>query len=187
MSGNLLDKQALSGIAESARKLGVPIRVLYTSNAEEYWHEDGYADQFRENVRGMHFDDRSLIVRTLSTWQENKDYRYVAQPASNFIDWLGRPWLRTVLQIHPRNPRSRRAIAKDRYPFVLFEQDPRDSVAGHFAAREVREVELREQRKLNKQRREQRARQARSDQAHKKLARKKAQRARKLGKTTAAR
>jgi hypothetical protein len=110
---NLLEDGALDGIADAARDLGVPIRVLYLSNAEEYW--DGFPAAYRANVGALGFDDRAVVLRTLLTWQDNQDYRYAAQPARNYRDWLAQPWLRTVydieLDVSPAASRAGRRAA----------------------------------------------------------------------------
>ena len=59
--GNLLTDVALPGIAESARALGVPVRVLYTSNADDQWT---ITEQYRNNLRGLPFDELSIVLRT---------------------------------------------------------------------------------------------------------------------------
>lgn len=99
MLGNLMDKNALVGIGAFAKAQNIPVRVVYLSNAEEYWN---YPDQFRENMRALHFDERSLILRTLSTWSTNKDYRYAVQPAQSFVEWLFASGTRKVYNIVKR-------------------------------------------------------------------------------------
>lgn len=98
---NLLDETALRGIGETSRELDVPIRVFYVSNAEDYWR---YPDNFRENFRQLHFDERSLILRSNATKSRNGDYRYAAQPALNFRAWLNEPYVRRIndIWLHPR-------------------------------------------------------------------------------------
>ena len=73
---DLLADKGMKGIGEVMHQVGVPVRVLYMSNAEEYW---AYTDQFRANVRGLPIDDRSLALHTQAS-NANEDYRYTAQP-----------------------------------------------------------------------------------------------------------
>lgn len=80
---NLLESTGVVGLGETARALGVPIRVFYTSNAEQYWT---YSEQFQTNIRALHVDDRSVIVRTLG--HADKSFDYVVQPITNFVAWL---------------------------------------------------------------------------------------------------
>jgi hypothetical protein len=99
MSTNLLADKGLAGIGEAARQMGVPIRLTYLSNAEQYWP---YSKQFRANLRGLPYDERSILIRTLSTFTINKDYRYNVQPGLAYQDFLGRSWLTHVHRMIPR-------------------------------------------------------------------------------------
>jgi len=93
MVADLMGKKGVAGIGESARALGVPIRLFYLSNAEQYWD---YHDRFRDNVAALHRDDRSVVARTLLTWDRNQDYRYNLQPLANFVAWLEKDWVKSV-------------------------------------------------------------------------------------------
>src|SRR5690606_23381472 len=66
LRGNLKGPTTLYGIGEAARKMGVPIRVFYPSNAEEYKLFRPYGPQFTKNLRNLPVDDRSLVLRTIS-------------------------------------------------------------------------------------------------------------------------
>jgi hypothetical protein len=130
MTGNLLDDKAVPALAKSAKDAGIPVRVLYLSNAEEYWQR--YTREFRENVAALPFDDKSVVVRTLLTWSDNMDYRYNLQPALNYVAWLEHPWLRRVYQMIPRKkpdePRPAGFIE-----FSYTSDDPNDSAAARRA------------------------------------------------------
>lgn len=97
---NLLDDTALSAIGDASRELGVPIRAFYLSNAEDYWR---YPDQFRQNFQDLHFDEQSWILRTNATKRQNGDYRYCAQSALNFQQWLQQDYVSRIDDIweHP--------------------------------------------------------------------------------------
>jgi hypothetical protein len=97
MVGDLLGSVGLQGIGEAARELDVPIRVLYLSNAEEYWPD--YGERFRANIAALPWHDEAVILRTLLTWSRNRDYAYNLQSAANFSAWLSRPWVRFVYQV----------------------------------------------------------------------------------------
>ncbi len=88
MIANLLDEQAFVDIGRASRELGVPIRTLYLSNAESYWD---YTDQYRTNITAQLFDPRSVILRTNGAQGSNGDYRYLIQPAPNYVSWLAHP------------------------------------------------------------------------------------------------
>jgi hypothetical protein len=90
---DLLGSVALRSIAQTSRELGHPIRVLYLSNAEEYWT---YARAFRENIRALPADERSVTLRTISSSYLNQDYLYNAQPLVDFQNVLNLPRVRKV-------------------------------------------------------------------------------------------
>ncbi len=86
--GDLFGGEAMRGLSEVARAQGIPIRVFYVSNVEQYRNYDA---NFRENIQALPHDDKSLVLRTMLTWSLNGDYRYVAQPLANFKAWVARP------------------------------------------------------------------------------------------------
>lgn len=92
---------AVAHIGATARRLGVHLRVLYLSNAEEYWER--LPQPFRANLRALPVDERSLVLRTLLTWEKNRDYRYNAQPARNYRRWLAVPDLRSIYDVIRRD------------------------------------------------------------------------------------
>ncbi len=87
MSANLLEAKGLQGIAAAARTLGVQIKGLYLSNAEEYWP---YSAQFRKNIAALPFGDGALVWRTLSGFKKNGDYCYHVQTAPSYLGYLQR-------------------------------------------------------------------------------------------------
>lgn len=60
--GDLLKEKSLQSIGKAAKALGVPIRVYYPSNAEEFWF---YSDNYRNNVRSLPFDEASVALRSV--------------------------------------------------------------------------------------------------------------------------
>jgi hypothetical protein len=105
---NLLEDEGVHGIASAARELGVPIRVVYLSNAETYWEE--YAQQFRTNIADLPGDERSLLLRTVLVWGVNKDYVYYAQSLARFVERLAEPSVRSVEAFVGRKPKAERGI-----------------------------------------------------------------------------
>jgi formylglycine-generating enzyme required for sulfatase activity len=108
MVANLLAEKALAGIAVTSERLGVPIRAVYLSNAEEYWQR--YSDRYRENMASLPFDESSVVLRTVATYEQNLDYHYNVQGAASYLAWLRDPKTRDVYQIvrHPRGKRRPR-------------------------------------------------------------------------------
>lgn len=62
LKGNLLTDKAMPSISKSARSLGAPVRIFYSSNADDQWP---LTPQYRSNVVGLPFDDRSVVLRTI--------------------------------------------------------------------------------------------------------------------------
>lgn len=60
--GDLLKDKTLYSIGEAAKKLGIKIRILYPSNAEEFWK---FNENFKRNVLNLPFDEASIVVRTV--------------------------------------------------------------------------------------------------------------------------
>lgn len=130
LSANLLDKAGLVGVGEACRKLGVPVRVLYMSNAETYWP---YSDQFRANIRGLHTDDKGVVLRTTGSWSINKDYRYYVQSLPTFQRWLEHKFLRKVHQMI----RRRKLEGPDDVEIAVITTDP-DAAAARRAGKSKR-------------------------------------------------
>ena len=86
--GNLLGDRSMMDIAEVVRAKGLSIRVLYLSNAEQYFR---YNDVFRRNINILPFDDRSVVLHTLA-WGcygfADGHYHYSWQTGANFQAWM---------------------------------------------------------------------------------------------------
>lgn len=98
MLGNLLADKGLVGVGEAGRKLNVPMRAFYVSNAEQYW---SYSKQFRTNMAALNWDAKSWLVRTLASKPVNRDYRYFLHAPSRFLEALAKPSVRLVTQVVP--------------------------------------------------------------------------------------
>jgi hypothetical protein len=95
MLTDLTGEDGMRGIADASRQLGVPIRVIYLSNAEQYWK---YSDQYRANIGRFEFDDTTLVLRTISSRKANGDYRYNVHVAKDYQEQLQDPNIRQVYQ-----------------------------------------------------------------------------------------
>ncbi len=62
MGGDLTGGRSLMAVGAAAKALEVPVKVLYLSNAEEYFK---YVSQYRENVRNLPLEDNSVVLRTI--------------------------------------------------------------------------------------------------------------------------
>jgi hypothetical protein len=99
--GNLNGTLTIAGIADSAKKMGVPVRIIYLSNAEEYIQS--YSDQFKSNFTALPADDKSVLLRTTSVFRgvfpwapdseisTDKGFHYNVMPVKIFQEWLALP------------------------------------------------------------------------------------------------
>lgn len=114
---NLLADRCMVGLGDASRKLGVPLRALYVSNAEQYW---AYSKNFRANIAAQHFDDKSWFVRTIAIKPANGDYHYNLQPGLNFQRWVAADWIRAS-----RNVVKYVAVRDaEHIPFTVQEAEP---------------------------------------------------------------
>jgi hypothetical protein len=61
-TGDVTSPEVLQEVAGSATRLGVPVRVVYFSNAEQFFT---YTDAFVANMDALPTDERSILVRTI--------------------------------------------------------------------------------------------------------------------------
>lgn len=84
LAGDLTGPKTMITFGDAVRALGSTVRVLYLSNAEEYFM---YNAQYRANIKGMPADERSLVLRTIynKKW-EHADalWNYQVQPLTDF-------------------------------------------------------------------------------------------------------
>jgi len=81
--GDLTADRSVSDIAVAARAAKMPVRTLYLSNAERYFH---YNANFRGSMLSLPLDERSVVLRTSHFTQGR--YQYSVQPGANFHAWL---------------------------------------------------------------------------------------------------
>ncbi|HOU53451.1 MAG TPA: hypothetical protein PLQ97_05930 [Myxococcota bacterium] len=88
--GDLTGRQAVREVGRILREARIPLRIYYPSNAEKYFE---CSPDYRENMRSLPFDDRSVVVRTAGGWgpPENSPdgfYTYMAQRGPDFLAWM---------------------------------------------------------------------------------------------------
>ncbi|MBW2459548.1 MAG: SUMF1/EgtB/PvdO family nonheme iron enzyme, partial [Deltaproteobacteria bacterium] len=92
LKGNLLTDVTMPSIGKSARALGVPIRILYTSNADDQWQ---LPRQFQLNVLSLPFDDHTVALRTIYPKHQRHTgtlpWEYVVQAGSDLHAKFRRP------------------------------------------------------------------------------------------------
>lgn len=89
MDGDLTGADTMISVGVAATKLNVPVRVLYLSNAEEYYK---YTTQYVANVAGLPGDEQSLVLRTIynKEWEHADSlWNYQVQPLANYQALLG--------------------------------------------------------------------------------------------------
>ncbi len=89
-NGDVTGAQTLRDIGAVSQELGMPVRVLYFSNAEQFFT---YTPQFVENVRALRTDAQSVVLRTFrargATYPARDRWHYVVEPTSGFLERLG--------------------------------------------------------------------------------------------------
>jgi formylglycine-generating enzyme required for sulfatase activity len=100
LAGDMLADKAMQGIGAAARKLGLPIRIFYTSNAPTSWGGQ-ITPGWRANVAALPFDDASVV---LVTWNHGsfggKDYwHYQVQRALTYQSRLQDPGYYHMFQL----------------------------------------------------------------------------------------
>ncbi|MCB9521495.1 MAG: hypothetical protein H6699_11555 [Myxococcales bacterium] len=87
--GDLTASSAMTGIARVARDNGMPVRLLYLSNAEQYYT---YDPQTVANITAMPFDDHSWVLHTrqYGNWSRvvEGNYHYALQRGTDYAAWV---------------------------------------------------------------------------------------------------
>ena len=84
MPGDLAGAKSLQTVAAVCKSLEIPVRVLYMSNAEEYFK---YTAQFISNITAMPLDEAgSMVLRTIynKNWVHADLWAYQVQPLVDF-------------------------------------------------------------------------------------------------------
>lgn len=98
LPGDLRGSHTIQGVSEAAKRLGLPIQVLYMSNAEEYFMNP---PGFRKNILSFPSTQDSVVVRTLTNLVRSKfgypegekypkdfPFHYNLQPLSVMKEWM---------------------------------------------------------------------------------------------------
>lgn len=88
-NGDVTAERTVRAIGEAARRIGLPVRVVYLSNAEQFFP---YSDSFIENMRALPTDERSVVVRTLRHRRianaEDGRWHYLVHDFPDFLERL---------------------------------------------------------------------------------------------------
>lgn len=90
--GDLHGERTMLGIGAAARAAGVPIRTVYISNVEQWFH---YSPQFRRNIEALPHDAGSLVLRTLArgelNWPDQDRWHFSVETLDDFIGRMEAP------------------------------------------------------------------------------------------------
>ena len=105
--GDLTKQTTMTEIAALATRFKVPVRLVYTSNAEQYF-KYGRGSNFKANMRALPFDDKSRVIRTMASG--GSTYKYYVQDGLKHHKWMENPRTYSVWAILNTSPR----LIKDR-------------------------------------------------------------------------
>lgn len=100
VKGDLMGTRTLASIAAAARALDVPIRVVYLSNAPSAWGGE-LNPAFKANLRGLPFDERSLVLQTSNSkgFKRASYWHYNIADGRHVQRLLGRGGVDTVAKL----------------------------------------------------------------------------------------
>jgi hypothetical protein len=91
-NGDVTATTTLRAIGEAVRRLHGTVRIVYFSNAEQFFP---YSDSFIENMNALPTDDRSVVVRTIRHRRiENAaagDWHYMVHDFRDFVARISTP------------------------------------------------------------------------------------------------
>ena len=113
LNGDLMGTKSMMSIASAANKMNCPIRILYMSNAEEYFR---YPENFRNSVQSIPSDSKSLVIRTMTSgtkstlgypegekYPDTYPFHYNLQPIDNLKLWMKfRAYISSVAMLQKR-------------------------------------------------------------------------------------
>ena len=100
--GDLTADLTVRDLAKAARASGLPVRLLYVSNAEAYFPK--YPPGYLRNMAELPMDERSMVLRTypsMPEWSPDRLYEYIVQSGAHFQRWMnsdGRVTLNRMLR-----------------------------------------------------------------------------------------
>jgi len=92
--GDLTGPTTMAQIAQATRDAGLHVRLLYLSNAEQYFP---WTARYRENIQALPFDAQSVVLRTLPDGHNN--YFYFVQKGLDFQAWVAAKHIRKVFPL----------------------------------------------------------------------------------------
>jgi hypothetical protein len=99
VQGDLNGTVALRSIGDTARALGLPVRVVYTSNAEGFFK---YTQNFRDNLASLPHDEKTVVLRTYKrgmTAPEGDLWHYNLHKMDDFLARIATPGYSNVAAV----------------------------------------------------------------------------------------
>lgn len=99
-NGDVTADRALRGVGRAATRLGLPVRVVYFSNAEQFFVFDS---EFRANLEALPRDERSVVLRTFrvrgAPYPPRDRWHYMVQPLWDLLARIAESGYRSSRQI----------------------------------------------------------------------------------------
>jgi len=99
VKGDLMGSRTITAVSAAARALGVPLRVVYLSNAPTAWGGQ-ITPGYRRNLLALPLDDRSVVLQTTNGggFRQNGYWHYNIHAGLHLQRLLARPGYDTVLK-----------------------------------------------------------------------------------------
>jgi hypothetical protein len=97
--GDLNGATTLKSIGETARALKLPVRAVYTSNAEGFFN---YTPAFRDNIASLPHDEKSVMIRTYKRQMSSPvgdEWHYNLHQIDDFLQRLANPMYKNVHRV----------------------------------------------------------------------------------------
>lgn len=86
-TGDVTGVTTLRAVGAASQQLGVPVRVVYLSNAEQFFR---YTEAFDANVRALPTDARTVVLRTFrhrrATYPDGDTWHYMVEGMPDFLE-----------------------------------------------------------------------------------------------------
>lgn len=96
-TGDVTGATTLRAVGAAATSLGVPVRALYFSNAEQFFR---YTADFRTNMSSLPTDARSVVLRTFrnrrAPYPDHDTWHFMVHPMPDFLERLSLGYWRST-------------------------------------------------------------------------------------------
>lgn len=117
LKGDLLRNNTMRNIGRVSHALKMPVRALYLSNAEQFWP---FVKAYKNNVKSLLMDRRSLVLRTLGTSRFGAPLEYVwiyiTQKGRDFQKRIGHKKMRSIWRMVKPVRRHKKGVYKLGFP-----------------------------------------------------------------------